>query len=499
MMRRIRFLAVITIVVLGWSAAGAGEFAKHDAVTTVTGKLVTADFIHRTGQFRRDESGELVDFVMAPYASIKYFDVEADLRDVPLETSFDFLLAHQVRGGRGVLAAMHERRTADTLDPKATEAQRERHAAFVKFRGLPGWIDRTQGNELTITLFSGEPKRFEQAWMGDFAVGKGVDVVVANDELRTWNPGVDREKATLREIQRVPTDGYGTSGVRLVVTVPNMLEGFRQGRVVRCFASGWPLKDQFYGESLMNYGYTPLRTPDLIECVAKDYPEQLPFRTDYGNEQLPWYKLRSDEAPPPFSEHLVFGDLVSVDAEGRTGRFRTDRTGELVDFTLIPTGIVKYLGAEASLADLPLGMRCRFQLYQDEQGAFTRASLISDEFSHLVLNLMTLRIDALRLDEGKVYVARQIPEVKNYSADVETVPDLGQQVLLVSDATRLWKGAAQAKLADLAVGDALLVNLTGEQLGCPSRAADLWVGAESQKAATDGQLKKHPAAKPTKK
>jgi hypothetical protein len=278
--------------------------------------------------------------------------------------------------------------------------------------------------------------------------------------------------------------------VQLVFTVPNMLEGFRRGRVVRVFGNGWPVKDQFYGESLMGYGYARLQAEELMESPPKEYPAQFPFRTDYGNEQLPWYQLKTAEAPPRFAEHLVFGELVKVEAAARTGQFRADRSGEIVDFTLIPEGAVKYLNADSSLAELPPGTRCRFHLFQDEKGAFTRASLVSDEFSFLAANALTYRVEELKLAEGKLHVARQMPEVKNYNGDMEKPPDIGRSELRVSDETRVWKGSEPAKLSDLAVGDALLVNVTAELPMQPSRCTDIWVGEDTHKLVTEAQKKK---------
>jgi hypothetical protein len=167
-----------------------------------------------------------------------------------------------------------------------------------------------------------------------------------------------------------------------------------------------------------------------------------------------------------------------------------DRTGELVDFTLIPEGSVKYLNAESSLADLPPGTRCRFAMYQDENGNFARASLVSDEFSFLASNAVTYRLEVLKLAEGKLHVARQIPEVKNYNGDMEKPPDIGRTELRVAPETRVWKGDQQVKLSDLAVGDALLVNLTSEQAGAPSVCTEIWIGPDTHKLVTDRQSKK---------
>jgi len=459
----------------------------------VKGTLVTADFIHRAGQFRRAENGELVDFKLAPYGAIRYRGAEADLRDVPLDTECELCLVPDAQGDFTRVALIE---CLGKHDPAATEQQRQRFAAFTKFRGLPGWIDRTAGNKLSITLFSGQPERFKQAWLGDFKIGKEVSVVVANDELRTWNPRSDRERSTLVEISDGPADCFGSSGVRLVIAVPNMLEGFRRGRVVRVLGAGWPVKEQFYGESLMGYGFSRQQTAELMELTPKEYPRQFPFRTDYGNAHLPWYRLQPGEPAPRFSEHLVFGALLKVAADGRSGEFRTDRTGERVDFQFTPDAAIKYLNAAALLSDIPLGTRCRFHLYQDEHGEFRLATLVSDEFSYLAANVLTYRIEQLLLAEGQLHVARRIPEVKNYNGDMEQPPDIGRTALRVDRTTRVWKGDTRAELADLAVGDLLLVNVTDDQAGAPARCMDVWIGAEAQQHATAQQAKRRP---PTKK
>ena len=38
----------------------------------------------------------------------------------------------------------------------ATENQGKTHDEFTKARGLPGWLDKTEGNELTLTLFAAD-------------------------------------------------------------------------------------------------------------------------------------------------------------------------------------------------------------------------------------------------------------------------------------------------------------------------------------------------------
>lgn len=462
-------------------------FPDLDDASRVRGELVSVDFIHRGGQFRT-EKGELMDFTMPPHAIMKYRGSESDLRDVPLGAKLTFVLLPDAEGRPSRLMTTED-------DQPADETQRKKFIEFTKARGIAGWIDKTEGNLVTVTFFSGDPAKFKETWMTDFTVGKGGGkLCVANDELRTWNPPVDGEGCSFMEVRDVPQDGHGCSGVQLVLKVGNMLEGFRRGRVVRVFGSGWKVQDQFYGESLMGYGFGRMLNQELVENVAKEYPDQFPFRTDFSNAHLPWYQLKSGVKPPPFAEHVVHGELVKVDVVARTGQFRMDRTGEVVDFTLIPGGAVKFLNADAALADIPVGTRCRFHLFQDENGKFTKASLVSDEFSHLAQNFITYRIDALKLDEGKLRVVHQIPEVKDYNGDMKRPPDIARSELRVTGDTRVWKGDKQGKLSDLAVGDVLLVNLTGELPGSPSRCTDLWIGEDTHKLVSGQQAKKRAAA-----
>jgi hypothetical protein len=80
----------------------------------------------------------------------------------------------------------------------ATSRQQQRYAAFLKARGLPARVERTQGQTLTLSVFGGEPATSEATWPGDSSrQGRGVRVAVANDELRTWNPPVDHEGAKI--------------------------------------------------------------------------------------------------------------------------------------------------------------------------------------------------------------------------------------------------------------------------------------------------------------
>jgi len=177
----------------------------------------------------------------------------------------------------------------------------------------------------------------------------------------------------------------------------------------------------------------------------------------------------------------------------RSGQFRADRSGERVDFTMAPFGTVMYLNAEADLRDVPLGTRCRFFLHQDDRGEFTSASVISDDFSRLASDGLTYRLEATRLDEGMIRVAKQHAPVKNEKGDRIRPPDFGREDFAVADRTRVWKGDKRATLRDLAVGDELLVNRIGRTATSRGLCTDIWIGSETHKLASNRQRAKHDA------
>ncbi len=461
----------------------AAEFVSLAQTKRIHGEMISVDYVHRTGQFRSD-TGVCVDFTMPPYAIMRYRGAEADLREVPLGTKLTFVVLQDAEDGPAQLV------TTESSEPADPGLQRK-FEEFTKVRGVAGWIDKTEGKEVTVTFFSGNPAAFEKAYGSVLKKDKSVKVCVSNDELRTWNPPVDGEGGTIINVTKAPTDRFGCSGYQITARVSNMLEGFRRGRVVRVFLDGWKAQDQFYGESLMGYGFGRMMNQELVENVAREYPEQFPFRTDVSNAHLPWFKLKPGQAPPSFSEHLVLGEWVK--GSGNSGSFLMERTGTPVDFTLIPEAKVRYLNADATLEDIPPGTRSRFHLYQDDAGKFTLASLVTDEFTRLASNATSLLIDSIEPDTGRMQVSWQLPEVKNYNGDMERPPCFAHSLLVLTNATKIWGVHKALKISDLKTGDLILVNVSAELPGKPSRCTEVWVGSESAKAATDDQTAKHKA------
>ncbi|GIT06214.1 MAG: hypothetical protein CM1200mP29_16250 [Verrucomicrobiota bacterium] len=115
------------------------------------------------------------------------------------------------------------------------EIQRQRHLRLIRSRFLPGWVDAvknndTGGGEVTVTLFGGmDPVLYKE-----IKQGKSPKVCDAANTLRTWS--YHQEYSVLgntvdwNETENPP---LGSSGFQLRVKLPQMLEGFRPGRIVR--------------------------------------------------------------------------------------------------------------------------------------------------------------------------------------------------------------------------------------------------------------------------
>ena len=233
MFRKLGFVCVVIAAALcGRFAAVAAPpaFPALGSAQSVSGELVGADFIHRSGQFRT-ASGELMSFTMPPYAIMTYQGTESDLRDVPLGTELEFLLLPDDEGRLARLVGTRHGQAPD-------EAQRKRFVEFTTARGLAGWIDQTAGKTLTVTFFSGNPEAFAATWGDAFAQGKRCERLCRQRRAahlathllrRTWNDHRDPERAGRRLRLERPARGDPSD---------NMLEGFRQGRVVRVFGFG---------------------------------------------------------------------------------------------------------------------------------------------------------------------------------------------------------------------------------------------------------------------
>jgi hypothetical protein len=224
----------------------------------------------------------------------------------------------------------------------------------------------------------------------------------------------------------------------------------------------------------------PVAKPDATADPKVD--ARYPYRVSWANDHLPWYQLAPGKFPPDHSDRRYAGELVKVDAASRSGQYRKNSTGELVDFTMLPFGTARYLNSECDLRDIPVGTQMLFFLYEDEQGKLTRVSQMIDDYTILTSHGWTQRLDAVDLKAKRISVTKQ--------KLAKDQLDLGKSELLVDEQTRIWKGDDRIKLEDLALGDLLVMNVTGKTAVSAPRCTDIWVGTNTHAQVTLDQWSK---------
>ncbi len=221
------------------------------------------------------------------------------------------------------------------------------------------------------------------------------------------------------------------------------------------------------------------------------------FRTDGGDEKLPWFQLVPGEFPPEGSAHAIGGELIGMDHINRTGTLRQDRTDAIrrsnwdraLPFTLLPCGSLRYHGAPAELRDIPIGTHLHGEFYIDENpdkdgnGPFSRVIRLEDDFSHSARLKRVWKINSLDLEKDTLTAT-------GMDADGQH-PDAKPTAFQINAATRIWKGHSIGSLKDLAPNQSVLVNLTVCTLKGPGRCTDVWLDPESRDVASAQQLEVH--------
>jgi hypothetical protein len=218
------------------------------------------------------------------------------------------------------------------------------------------------------------------------------------------------------------------------------------------------------------------------------------YRTDGGNEKLPWFKLKTGEFPPEGSAHYIGGELIGLDHINRTGTLRIDRTDAIrrsewdrpLSFTMLPYGSLHFHGAPAEMRDIPIGTHLHGYFYVEEKTTaktanpiFDRAIRLEDDFSFHARQQRAWRVDAIDVNKGTLTVTGV--------GRAGTQPDTKATAFQINAATRVWKGHAIGSLADVAAGQLVQVNLTVCTLKGPGRCTDIWLDDESRQIAASHQ------------
>lgn len=234
--------------------------------------------------------------------------------------------------------------------------------------------------------------------------------------------------------------------------------------------------------------------------------EPPPFRTDGGDEKLPWHQLEPGKFPPAGSAHYFSGELIKVDHLERSFVLRVDRTDQQnrshfdlpVEAAMLPYGSVHYHGALAALRDVPIGTHLHGWFYLKDPADtskpleifhnrrsyevdFKRCLRLEDDFTHDVQRSRVWRIDGVDLETKKL----------SATAVVEGKPAGEARDFDLLASTRVWKGRGFGELREIQAGQEVLLNLTWATLYGPGRVTEVWLDGESRQLATEHQQARH--------
>lgn len=240
---------------------------------------------------------------------------------------------------------------------------------------------------------------------------------------------------------------------------------------------------------------TPLAVMAVLAAAAAPPHAGAKYRTDGGDESLPWYKPTPREFPPPGTAHREWAAVVAVDPIDRAGRYRPEREHEesrqVSVFALLPYGTVRHAGAPAPLGDVPPGTRVLLDLYQDRDGKFTRVMRLWDHASVMAAAGVLYKVTRVDAGQGRFWVDPVRADGTPAGNDPTGRP-WEKLDLRHTPETRWWKGRGVAAAADLAVGQLVRLNGMRHWPGGPAAtnwALQVWLDAESRELAAGLQEK----------
>jgi hypothetical protein len=220
-----------------------------------------------------------------------------------------------------------------------------------------------------------------------------------------------------------------------------------------------------------------------ITAVSSAFAARLAVAEEKRVEK-PVLKITPGKVIIPFDRmRRIWGELISLDTEQRTGRFRQESTDEEFEFVVMPYAELLHHATNGDLQDFRPGERAIFRLHENEEGKWVWLTYIQDEMNFLNGHKEYYHVTAMD-------VAARTWTVTDANADLSYVRETGIAVEW-DDATLFWKGDASARAAYVKVGDRLRMQTHGTGAGKRRVAWNVYLDDESLLAAQGRQKQVH--------
>jgi hypothetical protein len=156
---------------------------------------------------------------------------------------------------------------------------------------------------------------------------------------------------------------------------------------------------------------------------------------------------------PTDAMRRIWGELVSIDLNKRTGTFRKEGTDELMPFTVLPYAELLHHAAFGDLQDFRIGVRAIFRMHEAADGQWTWLTYIQDQMNMMNGHKEYFYVDAIDAQACQLTVTQA-------NADKTFIREKGIQLSTDSE-TKYWKNAQPAKFSDIGIGDAIRTETHG--------------------------------------
>ena len=179
---------------------------------------------------------------------------------------------------------------------------------------------------------------------------------------------------------------------------------------------------------------------------------------DPGTPAKPVLKITPGQViVPTDAMRRIWGELVSMDLNTRTGTFRKEGTDEIMPFKVLPYAELLHHAAVGDLQDFRIGVRAIFRMHEAEDGQWTWLTYIQDQMNMMNGHKEYFHVDGIDAGEGKLTVTQGSLD-KSYIREKDIV-------ISTDGETKFWKNAQPATFADIKVGDTLRTETHGVGAG----------------------------------
>lgn len=160
----------------------------------------------------------------------------------------------------------------------------------------------------------------------------------------------------------------------------------------------------------------------------------------------------------PFEKmRRIWGELISLDLNTRTGKFRNESNDEVMSFTVMPYAELLHHATLGDLQDFRVGERAIFRLHVNDEEKWVWLTYIQDEMNMMNGHKEYFYVDQIDTTAGKLictWANFDKSFVREKGVVIETAPE-----------TRYWKSGQPAKLSDIKVGDKIRTKTHGTSSG----------------------------------